>query len=165
MKLSEDFMQELLTLNVFNNYKQKMERQYQLDIINVLKKIGATSKETAFIFDDNYPWFASSLFCEDLADTMIEKVWLEKNMIRVSIRAYYIGEIIEDINYAECEIDNSEFLEVLLNEINYRQNKNKNIPENKGAKRFFNYLCVKLRKIVLKISIFFKLCQIILVTD
>ena len=123
MKLNEEFMQKLFTsLNVFSDYKLKMERQYQLDIIDILQKIGATSKEKAFIFDDdNCAWFASSLFCEDLADTKIEKVWLENDMIRVNIRAYYVGEMIEDINYAECEIDNSEFLEVLLSEINYRQ--------------------------------------------
>ena len=123
MKLSEEFMQKLFTsLNVFSDYKLKMERQYKLDIIDILQKIGATSKETAFIFDDdNKAWFASSLFTDDIADTSINKVWLDNNMIRVELNAYYLGDTLEDVNYAECEIDNSYFLSVLLSEISYNQ--------------------------------------------
>ena len=123
MKLSEEFMQKLFTsLNVFSDFKLKMERQYQLDIIDILQKIGATSKENAFIFDENNKaWFASSLFTEDITDTSINKVWLDNNMIRVELNACNLEETLKDVNYAECEIDNSYFLFVLLSEISYNQ--------------------------------------------
>lgn len=44
-------------------------------------------------------------------------------MIRVELTAYYLGETLNDVNYAECEIDNSYFLSVLLSEIEFNIDK------------------------------------------
>ena len=122
MKTTKEFKEYIANaikrINDFDDYKRKTERDFQLEIVDVLKNIDATSKEKAFIFDeDNRAWFPSSLFTDDIVDTSINKVWLDNNMIRVELTAYYLGETLNDVNYAECEIDNSYFLSVLLSEI------------------------------------------------
>ena len=124
MKMTKEFKEHLADvvkrINEFDDYKRKIERDFQLEIVDILKKIDATSEEKAFIFDeDNRAWFPSSLFIDDIVDTSINKVWLNKNMIRVELTAYYLGETLNDVNYAECEIDNSYFLSVLSSEIEF----------------------------------------------
>ena len=126
----------------FEDYKRKIERDFQLEIVDVLKRIDATSKKKAFVFDeDNRAWFPSSLFTDDIVDTSINKVWLNKNMIRVELTAYYLGETLEDVNYAECEIDNSYFLSVLLSEIEFSINKMINEHTIKKQQELLNKSC------------------------
>lgn len=124
MKMTKEFKEHLADvvkrINEFDDYKRKIEQDFQLEIVDILKKIDATSEEKAFIFDeDNRAWFPSSLFIDDIVDTSINKVWLDNNMIRVELTAYYLGETLNDVNYAECEIDNSYFLSVLSSEIEF----------------------------------------------
>ena len=66
----------------------------------------------------NAPSIDSTQFDDDVTDCYIERVWLDKGLIKVNLYAYYIGDRREDIDLAdECNVDYVDLLSYLIDEL------------------------------------------------
>ena len=95
-------------------------RQAQVDAKNyclaILEQIG---HPVEFDWDtSNAPSIDSTQFDDDVTDCYIERVWLDKGLIKVNLYAYYIGDRREDIDLAdECNVDYVDLLSYLIDEL------------------------------------------------
>ncbi len=95
-------------------------RQAQVDAKNyclaILEQIGHPVE-----FDwesSDAPSIDSTHFDDDVTDCYVEKVWLDKGLIKVNLYAYYIGDRREDIDLAdECNVDYVDLLSYLIDEL------------------------------------------------
>lgn len=92
---------------------QKIAKAY---CIVVLQEIG---HPVDFDWDtSNAPSIDSTQFDDDVTDCYVEKVWLDKGLIKVNLYAYYIGDRREDIDLAdECNADYVDLLSYLIDEL------------------------------------------------
>lgn len=92
---------------------QKIAKAY---CIVVLQEIG---HPIDFDWDtSNAPSIDSTQFDDDVTDCYIERVWLDKGLIKVNLYAYYIGDRREDIDLAdECNVDYVDLLSYLIDEL------------------------------------------------
>jgi hypothetical protein len=81
--------------------------------IVVLQEIG---HPVEFDWDSSdAPSIDSTKFDDDVTDCYIEKVWLDRGLIKVNLHAYYLGDDREDIDLAdECNADYVELLDYLI---------------------------------------------------
>ena len=95
-------------------------RQAQVDAKNyclaILEQIGHS---VDFDWDtSDAPSIDSTQFDDDVTDCYIERVWLDKGLIKVNLYAYYIGDRREDIDLAdECNVDYVDLLSYLIDEL------------------------------------------------
>ena len=92
---------------------QKIAKAY---CIVVLQEIG---HPVDFDWDtSDAPGIDSTQFDDDVTDCYIERVWLDKGLIKVNLYAYYIGDRREDIDLAdECNVDYVDLLSYLIDEL------------------------------------------------
>ena len=92
---------------------QKQAKEYCL---KVLEEIG---HPVEFDWDtSDAPSIDSTQFDDDVTDCYIERVWLDKGLIKVNLYAYYIGDRREDIDLAdECNADYVDLLSYLIYEL------------------------------------------------
>lgn len=92
---------------------QKIAKAY---CIVVLQEIG---HPIDFDWDtSNAPSIDSTQFDDDVTDCYIERVWLDKGLIKVNLYAYYIGDRREGIDLAdECNVDYVDLLSYLIDEL------------------------------------------------
>ena len=92
---------------------QKIAKAY---CIVVLQEIG---HPIDFDWDtSNAPSIDSTQFDDDVTDCYIERVWLDKGLIKVNLYASYIGDRREDIDLAdECNADYVDLLSYLIYEL------------------------------------------------
>ena len=92
---------------------QKQAKEYCL---KVLEKIG---HPVEFDWDtSDAPSIDSTHFSDDVCDCYIEKVWLDRGLIKVNLYAYYLGDRREDIDLAdECNADYVDLLSYLISEL------------------------------------------------
>ena len=92
---------------------QKQAKEYCL---KVLEEIG---HPVEFDWDtSDAPSIDSTHFSDDVCDCYIEKVWLDRGLIKVNLYAYYLGERREDIDLAdECNADYVDLLSYLISEL------------------------------------------------
>ena len=89
---------------------QKIAKAY---CIVVLQEIG---HPVEFDWDSSdAPSIDSAKVDDDVTDCYIEKVWLDRGLIKVNLHAYYLGDDREDIDLAdECNADYVELLDYLI---------------------------------------------------
>jgi len=65
-------------------------------VVKALIKIG---EPVEFDWEnESAPSYPSGAFQDDLTDVYITKIWLDRDLIKVNLHAYYIGEDLEDID-------------------------------------------------------------------
>lgn len=88
-----------------------------------LVKLNATDEEHGLEFDweeDCAPSYPSTQFSDDLADSFVTKIWLDGELIKVNLHAYYVGDDRENIDLAdETCVDWEDILSNLLANIIY----------------------------------------------
>lgn len=92
---------------------QKQAKEYCL---KVLEEIG---HPVEFDWDtSDAPSIDSTHFSDDVCDCYIEKVWLDRGLIKVNLYAYYLGDRREEIDLAdECNADYVDLLDYLIPEL------------------------------------------------
>ena len=92
---------------------QKQAKEYCL---KVLEEIG---HPVEFDWDtSDAPSIDSTHFSDDVCDCYIEKVWLDRGLIKVNLYAYYLGDRREEIDLAdECNADYVDLLSYLISEL------------------------------------------------
>ena len=92
---------------------QKQAKEYCL---KVLEEIG---HPVEFDWDSSdAPSIDSTHFSDDVCDCYIEKVWLDRGLIKVNLYAYYLGDRREEIDLAdECNADYVDLLDYLISEL------------------------------------------------
>ena len=92
---------------------QKQAKEYCL---KVLEEIG---HPVEFDWDtSDAPSIDSTHFSDDVCDCYIEKVWLDRGLIKVNLYAYYLGDRREEIDLAnECNADYVDLLDYLISEL------------------------------------------------
>lgn len=80
----------------------------KLDVANILREKG----KIEFNWEDgDAPWFASSLFKDDITDTYITSLSIDGDTIYADLHAYYLGDDICGVDLAE-ELD-TDWLDIL----------------------------------------------------
>ena len=92
---------------------QKQAKEYCL---KVREEIG---HPVEFDWDtSDAPSIDSTHFSDDVCDCYIEKVWLDRGLIKVNLYAYYLGDRREEIDLAdECNADYVDLLDYLISEL------------------------------------------------
>ena len=92
---------------------QKQAKEYCL---KVLEEIG---HPVEFDWDtSDAPSIDSTHFSDDVCDCYIEKVCLDRGLIKVNLYAYYLGDRREEIDLAdECNADYVDLLDYLISEL------------------------------------------------
>lgn len=103
-------------LLLFIKRSRSAQKQAQEYCLKVLEEIG---HPVEFDWDtSDAPSIDSTHFSDDVCDCYIEKVWLDRGLIKVNLYAYYLGDRREEIDLAdECNADYVDLLDYLISEL------------------------------------------------
>lgn len=103
-------------LLLFIKRSRNVQKQAKEYCLKVLEEIG---HPVEFDWDtSDAPSIDSTHFSDDVCDCYIEKVWLDRGLIKVNLYAYYLGNRREDIDLAdECNADYVDLLDYLISEL------------------------------------------------
>ena len=91
---------------------QKQAKDYCLAVLEEIGHPVEYDWDTA-----DAPSIDSTHFDDDVTDCYIEKVWLDRGLIKVNLYAYYLGDRREDIDLAdECNADYVDLLDYLISD-------------------------------------------------
>lgn len=109
MKTKQDIKQ-------FIAHVTELEKQAKELVIETLRKIG---KPIEFDWENICaPCMVSSAFDDDVTDAYISKLWLDGDLVKANLRAFYIGEDRENIDLSdECNIDWLDVLDWVSDEL------------------------------------------------
>lgn len=101
--------------------KKLIDLSYSIDsqlknaVREALLKIG---HPVEFDWDNgNAPSISSGNFDDDITDAYVSKIWLDGDLIKVNLHAYYLGDDREDIDLGdECDVPYADILDYLLDE-------------------------------------------------